>query len=144
VSSADTTGTSESVSDAHTESTSHAPMLIPILGQEALPPQFRPLNEQKFRFTQWIAGLPNRHCFVRLLGCAAPGAIVTHNVDEPRTTRRYVGIWTARALKQLPFVIEMQQALEQVAARERAFETKALGHAQAERVEAAEIKRRIR
>lgn len=91
-----------------------SPMLLPMMGQEALPPMFRGVEEQLFRFTQYLAGQRDRHCVARLANSRIPVRMVTFDVPEARTTRGWMERWCRSALERIPFALPMVEALRRI------------------------------
>ena len=116
-------GKSGSASEAQSHGMSLAPVLMPIMGKELSSRQFRPIEEQLFSFAKVLDGLPDRHCVVRLASIPSPVRLYTHTVKKPLTTERWVSRWTLQMLIRLPFTLTMSDALQAVAAREKAFGT---------------------
>lgn len=128
----ETAGESESRSvsrsRARSESVSHAPMLMPIMGQEALPPQFRSVEEQIFRFTQMLAGQPDRHGVARLAGSNIASSIQIPFVADGLITKRYTEGWTVGLLAKLPFTLLMGDALRRLDERQSTFAERVLAN----------------
>lgn len=122
---------SESRSVGRSSATSHsvgsAPMLMPIMGQEALPPLFRSVEEQIFRFTQWLAGQPDRHAIARLAGSTLAVPIQIPFVGDGKITRGYTEALTVGMLAKIPFSLLMPEALRRVAERYATFAERVMG-----------------
>jgi hypothetical protein len=84
------------------------------MGEEALPPLFRSVEEQLFRFTQWISGQPDRHAFVRLAGENVPSPVTVPTVRKPLTMPWYTKRRTGAIVAKLPFALPMSDALARV------------------------------
>lgn len=121
----ETINESESRTSIHTrgktESVSYAPMLRPIMGMEALPPQFRSVEEQIFSVTQMLAAQPERHAVARLSDATSFTPIRIPFVRDGMITRRYTEHWTAGLLAKLPFTLRMEDALRQLDERQSTF-----------------------
>lgn len=117
---------SKARSRSSSSGTTSSPMLMPVMGQEASPPLFRAIEEQLFRFTQWLSSQRDRHCMVRLAGTTLPVAMVTPTVNRPLTTRLYVTNWILRRLGMLEFALPMEEALKRVESRRLSFPAEAL------------------
>lgn len=125
-------GESGSESKSTSEGVSFSPMLMPIMGRELSSRQFRPIEEQLFRFSQLLDGLPDRHCVVRLASMRSPLPLYVPTVRKPLTTPRWVARWTLARLAALPFALPIAVALKAVAEREGSFATRLLPDASAE------------
>lgn len=124
-----------------TQGTTYSPMLMPIMGHELLPPQFRSIEEQLFLVAQYLAGQPDRRCVARLCGEKYPVPLVTFDVEAPMTTRRWVDRFTGKTYQRIPFALPFTQALEKV--ERRTAELPQQMAAAAEAVEPATAKRPI-
>jgi hypothetical protein len=128
-------------SSATSQSVSEGPMLMPIMGKEALPPQFRSVEEQIFRFTQLLSGQPDRHGIVRIAGSTVATPIQVPFVGDGKITKRYTETWTARLLGKLPFSLTMANALRQLGERQSTFADRIM--ATGPITEPAQFKRKI-
>jgi hypothetical protein len=95
------------------------PSIIPILGEEALPPQFRQIEEQLFRFTQRLSFQPNRHCWAKLVGVREAVQLVVPIIDEPLTTPKWTERWLRGACAKSGVVVSAKDADLRVKAREQ-------------------------
>jgi hypothetical protein len=118
--SADSTGTGGSIAHSESRSTTWSPMLIPLMGQEASPPQFRSVEEQVFRFTQRLSAQRDRQCTVRLAGTTTAVPMVTRSLAPPLITRAYTDKRTVAMLGALPYALPMDEALRRLDAHEAA------------------------
>jgi len=114
-------GDTESWTTGESESISQTPTLIPVLGKEALPPQFRSLDEQVFRAMAALFDQPDRQCVARLVGMRLPISLRTHTIQEgthnPVRLRKYV----ESCYQKLPFALRQQEAIKRMIERENAF-----------------------
>lgn len=139
---AQTQGTSQSwgengsTSQSQSQGVSLSPMLMPIMGKELSSRQYRSVEEQLYRFTQILDGLPDRHCVVRLASMKTPAALFTATVKDAWTTLRWSLRWADRMARKLAFVLPMDVALKQLAERE----TLSLGGLGIELVEPADFR----
>jgi hypothetical protein len=117
-SSSDTSGTGGSVARGRGRSTTWSPMLIPLMGQEASPPQFRSIEEQQFRITQQLAGQRDREAVVRLAGTSRTRSMTTRTVMPAVTTRPYIEKKTVAMLGGLPYALPMDEAMRRMDERE--------------------------
>jgi hypothetical protein len=121
----ETAGTSDaqgqSIHHSHAigNTTTNSPMLMPIMGNEAQSPIFRSVDEQLFRFGQYLSAQPDRHCVVRLAGSPQAICMVTAHVAEPMTTPEWTDMWTVEMLQKLDFATPIEDALKSIEARER-------------------------
>jgi hypothetical protein len=115
----ETVGESEGVSNSRAimKGKSLNPMLWPVMGQEPLPPIYRSIEEQIFRATQLLAGLPDRHCVVRLVGEKRAVHMVTTTMRAPPTTPEWTAAWLDATLKNLGFAVPMSDALRRIKER---------------------------
>lgn len=127
-----TEGESSSTSESTSKGISFSPVLMPIMGRELSSRQFRPIEEQLYRFSQLLDGLPDRHCVVRLASMSSPVPLYVPTVRKPLTTPRWVSRWTLARLAQLPFALSMADAMKAVEAREGSFATRLLPNSTAE------------
>jgi hypothetical protein len=123
VNSSDTTGTSGTESWSQGSSTTMSPMLIPRLGQEALPPQFRSIEEQLFRFTQFLSFQPKRHFWAKVVGIAQPLPLAIPIMSTPLTTRKWTERWVSASCARTGFIVSSAVAAERLAERERTVRT---------------------
>ncbi len=129
-----TTGNAETYGGGHTTSQStsegvtSAPMLVPMVGKEALPPQFRSPEEQLFRYSQFLSAQPDRHAVVRI-GIDPPVPITTPTVAPAKISAKGARAWTNVRRKKLPFALPVVEADRRLAARRKQFETTYLGPA---------------
>ena len=100
---------------------SSVPVVMPVLGREATTPVFRSVADQLFVASQKLAAQPQRHCTVKLVGTALPVQLVTRTLRPALVTVRWRERWLARVYAELPFALPMGEALERIAARERAL-----------------------
>jgi hypothetical protein len=127
-----TNGTSDAVGGGYTTSRSasrgstRSPMLIPQLGKEALPPQYRSVDEQLFVFSQSLSLQPDRHAVVRT-GTTPPQQIITPTVAPAQISAKGARAWANLKLKKLEFALTFDEATRRLADRRRAFEAKFLG-----------------
>lgn len=134
ISESDTVGFAETVESGHTESrstsdgTTNAPMLVPLMGQEALPPQFRSVEEQLFIFSQFLSAQPDRHAVVRI-GTDPPVAITTPTVPAARISPKGARAFATMMLKRLPFALKFEDAVRRLDERQKLFTEKFLGSA---------------
>ena len=108
---------SESWADAKTSTTNWTTMSIPVFGREASPPQFRTVEEQLFRATQFLAGQPQRHAVVRVDN-GGPEPMVTQTVGDVPITAAYVAEALVRRLQATGLAVPMHEALRQMRDRE--------------------------
>jgi hypothetical protein len=111
------TGEAVSRSNARTKGKTWNPMLFAVMGQEPLPPIYRTVEEQIFRATQLLAGLPDRHCVVKLVGQKRAVQMVTTKMTPYPTTLEWTATWLDSTLKSLSFAIPMADALRRITAR---------------------------
>ncbi len=127
-----THGTADMKGGGHTDSRStsdgvtHAPMLMPVLGKEALPPMFRSVDEQLFIYSQVLSAQPDRHAVVRI-GTAPPVQITTPTIAPARISAKGARAWATLKLKRLPFALRFEDATRQLESRRKLFEEKYLG-----------------
>ena len=118
MSASDTEGTSGSDSWSHGSSMTWSPMLMPILGKEALPPQFRTMQEQLFRFTQLLAFQPKRHCWAKIVGISNPLALTIPILRPPLTGRKWTERWISAVCARTTFILSAAEATLRLKARE--------------------------
>lgn len=111
--------TSRSRASGVSQGTSHAPVLIPVMGQEASPPQFWSLDEQTFLLTQGIAALPKRHALLRLADQRLPVELQSRMLAPSPITLRGREAAERLYLKRLPFALTMPEALRRLAEQEQ-------------------------
>lgn len=116
-----TVGQMHSKTESTSTGTTDSPHLIPILGQELLPPVFRSIDEEVFRWTKLIDALPSRHALIRVVDQPLPQVIVTQNLRTPLTTQSWIERWTKRRLGEIPFALPLPEAVRRVAERQSAF-----------------------
>jgi TraM recognition site of TraD and TraG len=127
-----TTGTADTKGGGHTDSlttsvgVTKAPMLMPILGKEALPPVFRSVDEQMFIFSQFLTAEPDRHAVVRI-GIDPPVQITSPTIEPARITAKGAQAWATMKLKKLEFALTFTEATQRIDARQKMFEEKYLG-----------------
>jgi hypothetical protein len=116
--SADTRGTNSSWNQGENQSVTMSPMLLPIYGRELSSRTFVTIQEQLFRFAQYLSGQPDRHCVVKLVS-QPPVPIQTRTVKPAFTTEEWANEWATDTVKGLPFSLPMDQALAVIALRHR-------------------------
>ena len=122
----DARGGSRGKSRSETRGRSLSPMLLPVMGKEELPPQFRNTDEQLFMFSQLIASLPDRHAVVKI-GTGPPQQIVTPTVKPARISPKGVQAFANLRLKRLEFAMPAVEAFRRLNERRKEFEEKYLG-----------------
>jgi hypothetical protein len=120
-------GGNSSTSHVVTNGITDAPMLQPVMGSEISSVQFRSVEEQFFRYSQFLAGQPDRHFIVRLAGERFARPARTLTVEQPVITNSWVRSWIDRRLKRLPFTLPTSEALLRINERERVFSQMLLG-----------------
>ena len=126
-STARTAGGSKATSIGISSGTTLSPMLMPVMGKELSSRQYVPIDEQLFKFMQFIDGLPDRHCAVRTASGRRTMPLFTTTVKKPLTTLKFAAGFTMRTLDKLEFVTPMTDALARIAERERTFVADILG-----------------
>ncbi len=91
---------------------------MPILGTEVLPPQFRTVQEQLFKFTQLLAFQPKRHCYAKVVGMAHPIALTIPILRSPLTGRPWTEAWIAAACARTSFILPAAEVALRLKARE--------------------------
>lgn len=124
--SANTSGGSHTDSQSKSNGVTSAPMLMPILGKEALPPQFRSVEEQLFIFSQFLSSQPDRHAVVRI-GNGKPIPVIVPMVPPAKISVKGARAWATLRLKRLEFAFPHAEALRRLEARRKEFEAKYLG-----------------
>jgi hypothetical protein len=120
VSSAKTRGRNKSWSAGTSQGVTTSPMLFPIYGKELSSVTFETVIEQLFRFAQYLAGQPDRHCVVKLVS-KAPVAAVTVTVTPARTTGEWAAEWATMTVSLLRMALPMDDALFRIAERHRSI-----------------------
>lgn len=123
---AETYGGGHTTSQSTSEGVTSAPMLIPMVGKEALPPQFRSPDEQLFRYSQFLSAQPDRHAVVRI-GIDPPVSITTPTVASAKISAKGARAWANVRRKKIPFALRVDEADRRLAVRRKQFETKYLG-----------------
>lgn len=115
----DSNGTSDGQTFNYSSSSSYSqtPMLFPVMGMEAMPPIFRPIDEQLFLTCQKIAAQPNRVCMVRVANSTLPVQIVTLAIKPGATTDEWTNYWTGEVLAELPYAVPIEKANAQLEER---------------------------
>lgn len=119
-------GGSSTKSKSVTNGVASSPMLIPQLGKEALPPQYRSVDEQLFIYSQQLAAQPDRVATVRI-GINPPVQITTPTIAPAAITPKGARAWATLKLKQLPFALTCDEATRRLGERRKQFERKYLG-----------------
>lgn len=119
-------GEAHTDSEVRTDSVSWQPMLLPVMDKELSSRQFVPIEEQLFRITQFLDGLPDRHCLVRLASMRTPAPLYTRTVEPALTTVDWATSWTARVTGNLPYTLTLPEALRRMAEREGTFRQRLL------------------
>ena len=125
-SSAITRGRNRSWTRANSKTHTLNPILIPQMGQEVSSVTFETIQEQLFRFAQYLAGQPDRCCVVKLVS-KMPVPMVTLTVNPGRTTDEWVFAWVTSIVQGLKFALPMKKALDRIAERHKAIRAKILG-----------------
>ena len=126
VGTARTVGGGRTDSQSKSEGVIRAPMLVPILDKEALPPAFRSTDEQLFIYSQQLSSQPDRHAVVRI-GIDPPVGIFTPVIEAAQISAKGVNAWATLKLKRLPFVLTFEDATRRLLERQRHLEQKYLG-----------------
>lgn len=113
-----TNTTSKSLTKGKSTGTTLSPILMPIMGKEASPPQFWSLDEQMFMLTQRIGALPPCHALIRLAGENAPQSMTSYWLKPPLITARGRLAAHIAYLKRLAFALPMNEALQRLIERE--------------------------
>lgn len=140
-STANSGGDSSTWTTAESESETHTPTLIPVLGKELSHVQFRSLDEQLFRSMAVLFDQQQRQGVARLVGMSAPVSLYTPTIDKmPSSPERTKGFIESR-YKTLPFALPMDKAQKQLADRAANFTDSVIKEMAGE---VAALKRRIR
>jgi hypothetical protein len=78
---------------------------------------FESIDEQLFRYAQYLAGQPDRHCVIKLVS-KLPVAVMTLTVKPPLTTDDWAGEWATLTVGGLSFARPMDEALARIADRQ--------------------------
>lgn len=92
-------------SHSESESVSHVPMLIPILGKELSSMQYRSLEEQLFRAMAVLFDQQERHAVARLVGMRAPVSIRTPEVSKQPGSRERTAKYLETRYQAFPFAL---------------------------------------
>jgi hypothetical protein len=112
--------------ESHTTGITRSPMLMPVIGKEALPPQFRPVEEQLFKFSQQLNQLPKRQAVVSI-DAGKPVVILSPTVEPGKITEKGAQAWTRLQLKKLAFALPTDEAIRRLDERRKLLEAKLLG-----------------
>ena len=123
---ADMHGGAHTDNESHTTGITRSPMLIPVIGKEALPPQFRPVEEQLFKFSQQLNQLPKRQAVVSI-DAGKPVVIMSPTVEPGKITEKGAQAWTRLQLKKLAFALPTDEAIRRLDERRKLLEAKLLG-----------------
>jgi hypothetical protein len=123
---ADSTAWTDGVNANWTEGESRgvtsAPMLIPILGEELSSITYESIDEQLFRFAQYLAGQDDRHSVVKLVS-RIPVSMVTLTMKAALTTPEWTHEWATLTVQGLGFALPMDVALANIEERQRSMLT---------------------
>lgn len=120
-SSADSIGTSNMRVRGGGTSETEVPFLKPVIGQELMSVQYRPLEEQLFRAMAALHDQKQRHGVARLVGMSKPLTIVTPTIERTPANAKMERSFLTRVLKKLPFALPSAEAHKAIADREKAI-----------------------
>src|SRR5205814_1366732 len=98
-----TDGGSISTAAGTSTGVSLSPIMKPIMGKELSSREFVSIDEQLFKYMQFIDGLRDRTCAVRTASLGTTVQITTNDVKTPRTTVPWSRRFLINALGKLAF-----------------------------------------
>jgi Type IV secretion-system coupling protein DNA-binding domain len=117
-----TDGVNSNWTEGESRGVTSVPMLIPVLGEELSSITYESIDEQLFRFAQYLAGQDDRHCVVKLVS-RMPVSMVTLTVKAALTTPEWANEWATLTVQGLGFALPMDVALANIEARQRGMLT---------------------
>lgn len=125
---------SVSVGTGHSESTTESTVREPIMGKEASAPQFRSLEEQRFKAEQILFCLKKRHAVCRIVDNPEPLQFVVPMIEESFATEKLRRLYINGMHKQWKwdFVLPGEEARRRLEERDAQLRTRLLGAAAAE------------